>query len=130
MEIKKENMYTISKKFSFSASHSLKNLPEGHPCRNMHGHNYVITVELRSINLDEAGFVLDYRKLDLVKSFLDKNFDHQHLNDVVDFNPSAENLARYIFKSLCQSIPLLSAVEVSETDKTLARYEPSFDNIE
>jgi len=95
----------------------------------MHGHNYVITVELRSINLDEAGFVLDYRKLDLVKSFLDKNFDHQHLNDVVDFNPSAENLARYIFKLFCQSIPLLSAVEVSETDKTLARYEPSFDNI-
>lgn len=124
-------MYIISKSFSFSASHTLENLPENHPCSKLHGHNYIVTVELNATVLNEAGFVLDYRKLEPIKKWIDEVLDHSHLNDVVDFNPSAENLACYLHHSCKTLLPDLykkgiwvSAVTVSETDKTKARYEP------
>ncbi|MGZ7294620.1 6-carboxytetrahydropterin synthase, partial [Streptococcus pyogenes] len=40
--------------------------------------------------LDDVGFVLDYRALAGFGAWLDEKFDHQHLNDRVGFNPTAE----------------------------------------
>jgi 6-pyruvoyltetrahydropterin/6-carboxytetrahydropterin synthase len=124
-------MYIISKEFRFSASHTLVNLPEDHPCSRVHGHNYIVTIELSSPNLNETGFVLDYRKLEPIKKWIDEVLDHRHLNDIVEFNPSAENLAYYLHYTCKTVLPDLykkgiwiSAVTVSETDKTKARYEP------
>lgn len=117
-------MYIIRKEFAFSASHQLNCLPEDHPCTRLHGHNYVVTVELRSEELNEAGFVLDYRALDDVKKFIDNTLDHRHLNDVFDFQPSAENMAEALYNVFSAMHSEVCAVEVSETPKTLARYEP------
>ena len=131
-------MYTISKEFHFSASHVLRNLPGNHPCSRMHGHNYIIVVFLQSSKLNQAGFVVDYRDLEPIKKFIDEQMDHRHLNDVfsnslnipsefVGMNPSAENLAKFIYKRFCKEFPQLIAVSVKETDKTEAHYEPEFD---
>ena len=117
-------MYTISKEFAFSAAHTLNGLPADHPCSRLHGHNYVIIVELSSVKLDHVGFVTDYRKLDPVKQYIDTNLDHKNLNDVLEFNPTAENIAKYLFKIFTKTFPQLSAVSVKETPKTLARYTP------
>lgn len=116
-------MYKISKQFSFSASHILEGLPENHPCTRLHGHNYVVTVYLRSETLDEKGFVKDYRELNQIKEYIDKNLDHRHLNDVFDVNPTAENIAGKLFEIFIKEIPQIYAVEVSETPKTSAIYE-------
>jgi len=116
-------MYKISKQFSFSASHVLSGLAPDHPCTRIHGHNYVITVHLKSKNLNEAGFVKDYRELQYIKEYIDNNLDHRHLNDILDFNPSAENIAKYLFDLFKNELPELYAVEVSETPKTTAVYE-------
>ena len=117
-------MYKISKQFAFSASHVLRELPEGHPCARLHGHNYVVTIHLRSEILDKFGFVKDYGALDFVKDYIDKTLDHRHLNDVVPFHPTAENIAHYLFGVFSAKLPELYAVEVSETPKTSAIYEP------
>lgn len=116
-------MYKISKQFSFSASHVLEGLPADHPCTRLHGHNYVVTVHLRSETLDEKGFVRDYRELDLIKDYIDKHLDHRHLNEVFDFNPTAENIAKELYDLFVKDIPQIYAVEVSETPKTTAIYE-------
>lgn len=116
-------MYKISKQFSFSASHILEGLSPDHPCTRLHGHNYVVTVHLRSETLDEKGFVRDYRELDVVKVYIDEHLDHRHLNDVFDFNPTAENIARRLYDLFVKDIPQIYAVEVSETPKTTAIYE-------
>ena len=87
-------MYKISKQFSFSASHVLDELPDGHPCAHMHGHNYVVTIHLRSKELNNYGFVRDYRDLNFVKEFLNNTLDHRHLNDIIPYHPTAENIAR------------------------------------
>ena len=117
-------MYTISKEFHFSASHELKGLSQDHPCTKLHGHNYIVIVELKSKNLNAVGFVKDYRELTSIKTFIDGALDHKHLNDFLDFNPSAENIAKHLFDLFKPNFPQLSAISVKETDKTIARYEP------
>ena len=121
-------MYVIRKEFAFSASHQLKGLPEDHPCSRVHGHNYVITVELQSDKINEVGFVQDYRALDPIKKWIDDHFDHRHLNDVMPLNPSAERIAKFLFELFTDDFPTLWAVEVSETPKTTARYTPDYDS--
>jgi len=117
-------MYKISKQFSFSASHVLSLLGANHPCARMHGHNYVITVHLKSETLDEYGFVKDYKALKIVKEYIDEALDHRHLNDVIPGHPTSENIAKFIFNKFKPEIPELYAVEVSETPQTSCIYEP------
>ena len=121
-------MYIIRKEFHFSASHQLNGLPKTHPCSRLHGHNYVITVELKSDQLNVVGFVKDYRELDVIKDWIDSTLDHEHLNSVLSFNPTAENMANFFYHTFIELLPQsnswISAVEVSETPKTMARYEP------
>ncbi|MDL2256756.1 6-carboxytetrahydropterin synthase QueD [Bacteroidales bacterium OttesenSCG-928-I14] len=117
-------MYKISKQFSFSASHVLSMLEEGHPCARMHGHNYTITVHLKSDTLDEYGFVKDYKALKVVKQYIDDTLDHRHLNDIIPGHPTSENIAKFIYDRFKKDIPELYAVEVSETPKTSCIYEP------
>lgn len=116
-------MYKISKQFAFSASHILEGLSEDHPCARMHGHNYVVTVHLKSKELNEVGFVRDYRALSIIKDYIDNTLDHRHLNDILDVNPTAENIARELYNRFVQDIPEIYAIEVSETPKTSAIYE-------
>jgi 6-pyruvoyltetrahydropterin/6-carboxytetrahydropterin synthase len=117
-------MFKITKEFSFCASHQLNGLREGHPCSRVHGHNYKVKVELKSNNLDKTGMVQDYGELKPIKNWVDEKLDHRHLNEVIPGNPTAENIARWICFQWKPHFPMLSAVEVSETDKTWARYEP------
>lgn len=116
-------MYTISKEFHFSASHILHGLEEGHPCGRLHGHNYVIIVELSAYDVDENGFVEDYGKLKDIGKYIDENLDHRHLNDVLIGQPSAENIARHFFEKFKHAHPMITAVYVKETPKTIAKYD-------
>lgn len=117
-------MYKISKEFSFSAAHSLFGLPDDHPCSRMHGHNYVVTVHLRSQELNQQGFVRDYNELKIVKDYIDSTLDHRNLNDIMaPLNSSAENLAKKLCDIFKPQLPELYAIEVSETPKTSAIYE-------
>lgn len=115
-------MYTISKEFHFSASHQLKGLAENHPCSRLHGHNYIVEVQLQSEELDEKGFVVDYGGLSIIKDYIDSVLDHKHLNDVMDNNPTAENIATSLYKIFKLHFPQLWAVTISETPKTKATY--------
>ncbi|MFD9733513.1 6-pyruvoyl tetrahydropterin synthase family protein [Umezawaea sp. NPDC059074] len=120
-------MLTIAKEFHFSASHQLAHLPADHQCARLHGHNYVIEIELRAHpdELTPAGFVRDYGELDDFKKWVDAELDHRHLNDrVAGANPSAENIAMWVYREWSGRIPELSAVRVSETPKTWAEYRP------
>ena len=117
-------MYKISKQFSFSASHALELLPEDHPCARLHGHNYLVTVHLKSEVLDEYGFVKDYKVLKTVQQFIDETLDHRHLNDLIPVHPTSENIARFLYEQFKPDIPELYAVEVSETPQTSCIYEP------
>ncbi|MDH2326938.1 6-pyruvoyl tetrahydropterin synthase family protein [Cereibacter sp. SYSU M97828] len=116
-------MYRITKEFHFSASHRLDHLPSDHQCARLHGHNYIVVVELAAADLNADGFVRDYHELAELKHYIDTEFDHRHLNDRIAV-PTAETLARH-FHDWCRlRWPETSAVRVSETPKTWAEYRP------
>ncbi|WP_367716387.1 6-carboxytetrahydropterin synthase QueD [Nitratireductor sp. GISD-1A_MAKvit] len=118
-------MYRVSKEFHFSASHRLANLPDDHPCARLHGHNYIVVVELAGERLDNHGFVRDYRELKPLKDHIDDTLDHRHLNEVFGHDGvTAEFLAKALFDWCRTRWSEVTAVRVSETPKTWAEYRP------
>lgn len=117
-------MFRISKEFHFSASHRLDHLHSDHQCARMHGHNYIVVVELSAPDLNSDGFVRDYDELKALKAYIDGSFDHRHLNDVIDVHTTAENLAKHFYDWCAARWPETTAVKVSETPKTWAEYRP------
>jgi 6-pyruvoyltetrahydropterin/6-carboxytetrahydropterin synthase len=116
-------MYTITKEYHFSASHVLKHLPADHPCARLHGHNYIVKVELQSDTLNANGFVVDYRDLDALKHYINDSIDHRHLNDVLGDNyVTAELIAQHFYEWCKKRWAQVSAVMVSETPRTWAEY--------
>lgn len=124
-------MYTVAKKFTFAASHHHTKLPEGHPCRRNHGHNWEVEIGFEVDSLDEHDFVIDYGAIrEVAKPYLDQ-FDHQDLNEVLHgVNPSCENLAKLFFTDLSklfdeQVNQTPSFVRVCEAPGTYAEYRPT-----
>lgn len=108
-------MYYVKKTLEISAAHRLT-LDYESKCTALHGHNWIITVFCRAAELDQNGMVVDFS---LIKSKVKSVLDHQVLNDVVPFNPTAENIAKWI----CDQVPCCYRVEVQESKGNVAIYE-------
>ncbi|HMB12555.1 MAG TPA: 6-pyruvoyl tetrahydropterin synthase family protein [Roseovarius sp.] len=118
-------MYRITKEFHFSASHQLHGLPPEHQCARLHGHNYIVVVELTAADLNPHGFVRDYLDLAALKRYIDDELDHRHLNDVLgDGCVTAERMAKHFYDWCHARWPEVTAIKVSETPKTWAEYRP------
>lgn len=117
-------MITIAKRYEFSAAHRLPGLPDGHPCKRLHGHGYEAEIQLHGVP-GETGFVVDYHKIDDVWTAAIKPvLDHYYINEISGLEtPSTEVLAIWIFDRLLSSRigPLLSAVLVRESRSTWAK---------
>lgn len=117
-------VYRIAKSFNFCASHIQLNLPAEHKCSRLHGHNYKLVVYLESESVDEqTGFVEDVAVLDGLKQYIDETIDHRHLNEIFDFAPSAENLAKHLFYIALQYCAKVCKVQLFETESIFAEYE-------
>lgn len=108
-------MYTVIKKMEISAAHQLQ-LSYSSKCEMLHGHNWIITIYCRSKELNADGMVIDFTH---IKSMVKEKLDHQNLNEILPFNPTAENIAHWI----CQQIPNCYKVEVEESQNNTAVYE-------
>jgi len=99
-------MYEVMIEERFSAAHQLRD-PKGKP-ENLHGHNWKVQAAVTSKTVDEAGLVLDFRKLKAALQKVLLPFEHVYLNEVEPFtrqNPSSENIARWIYDRLLEEIP-------------------------
>ena len=112
----KNNMYYVRKTLEVSAAHNLK-LDYESKCEGLHGHNWYITVYLKSEELDKNGMVMDFT---IIKKKIMEKMDHKYLNDVFDFNPTAENIAKWVQQELGDKC---YRVEVEESKNNLAIYE-------
>ena len=108
-------MYYVTKTIEISAAHRLT-LDYESKCTAIHGHNWIVTVYCRARELNANGMVTDFTD---IKRRVMEPLDHTFLNDVVPFNPTAENLARWI----CDQVPNCYRVEVRESEGNTAAYE-------
>lgn len=108
-------MYYISKRMEIAGAHRLE-LDYLSKCNNPHGHNWLVTVHIKGKELNHNGMLYDFTH---IKSEIMDRLDHQYLNDVFDFNPTAENIARWI----CEQIDGCYKVEVQESEGNIAIYE-------
>ena len=111
-------MYTVIKRMEVSAAHSLK-LSYQSKCENLHGHNWIITVYCRAKELNADGMVVDFSH---IKQAVKEKLDPRNINEVLPFNPTAENMARWI----CSQIPTCFKVEVQESESNVATYEKEY----
>jgi 6-pyruvoyltetrahydropterin/6-carboxytetrahydropterin synthase len=114
-------MYTMRVREHFDAAHHLGGY-EG-KCARVHGHRWIVEVEIEGDKTDSIGMVQDFRRLrEILRSILP---DHLDINEVyTDMNPTAENLARVLFEHMKARIPETVAVTVWETPDCGCRYTP------
>lgn len=108
-------MYTVIKRMEISAAHQLS-LSYNSKCEHLHGHNWIITVYCRSRELNDDGMVVDFGH---IKQVVKEQLDHRNLNEVLPFNPTAENIAHWI----ARHTPHCFKVEVQESEGNTAIYE-------
>ena len=108
-------MYYVTKRLEISSAHSL-NLTYKSKCEALHGHNWIVVIHCRSEKLNADGMVTDFTD---IKEKITGALDHKNLNEVFDFNPTAENIARWI----CDNVENAWKVEVWESEMNMAAYE-------
>ena len=121
-------MFEITIEETFAAGHALRNYHG--KCENVHGHNYRCQLTLAGEQLDQTGLLMDFVELKRVLLSVIDRLDHQWLNDYPPFdvlNPSAENIAKYIYDEVRQGIRTeadvrIESVKLWETDTSSATY--------
>jgi 6-pyruvoyltetrahydropterin/6-carboxytetrahydropterin synthase len=113
----------IYKEFSFDSAHFLPNVPDGHKCKNMHGHTYRLRVYIDGPIDAHLGWIMDFKELkDSVGPIIDQ-LDHNLINNIPGLeNPTAENITIWIWNRIKPALPLLSRIELFETPTTGVLY--------
>jgi 6-pyruvoyltetrahydropterin/6-carboxytetrahydropterin synthase len=115
-------------------------------CAHLHGHNYRIHFICESDNLDSVGRVIDFSVIkEKLCMWVENEWDHRflvwdgdpigaYLLDIDDqvvrvpFNPTAENMAKYLVEDIGPAVLFgtgvrLTMVDIEETAKCSASYE-------
>lgn len=117
-------MFEVMVEKTFDSAHFLENY-DG-PCARMHGHTYKVQVTVMGSQVDKkVGMLIDFSDVKLHLNKLVSKLDHQVLNELLDFNTTAELLAKYFYDELKPSMPSyckLKKVCIWETPTSCATY--------
>ena len=119
--------YTLKVVSDFASAHTLRGYPGA--CSRMHGHNWKVETEIEASSLDETGMAIDFKTIRQETIKLTDRLDHRYLNEIKPFdtiNPTAENIAAYIFEGLSKILNTDSvriiAITLWETERACVRY--------
>jgi len=119
--------YTLKIVTDFAAAHTLRNYPGD--CANLHGHNWKVEVEVVATSLNDVGIGMDFKQIRKNAKAICDDLDHTYLNDLDAFsniNPTAENIAAYLFQALKKNLNTdtthVSAVTIWETERACVTY--------
>ena len=102
----------LSVDFHFCSAHRLPYYDGA--CSRMHGHNYKLQVVIRGEPEPHQGLVMDFDDINkVVNERVMALCDHKVLNDTIE-NPTAENIASWVFHRLSGHLPGLFEVRLWE----------------
>jgi 6-pyruvoyltetrahydropterin/6-carboxytetrahydropterin synthase len=110
--------FKLWKDFSFEAAHQLTKVPPGHQCGRLHGHSYKVRIHCEGKLDPSRDWVVDYAEIAGVVRPVIQSLDHTNLNDRLDCETTAENLAWWLAEKIGPKLPEMFAVEVFETPTT------------
>ncbi|HOI43489.1 MAG TPA: 6-carboxytetrahydropterin synthase [Elusimicrobiales bacterium] len=132
-------MYKIKKTFHLAYGHRL--LHYKGKCENLHGHNGLVEITLKSETLDGEKMVMDFTEVGAkMKAWLDENLDHKTILAADDplaavlekegqrcyltaENPTAEVLARLVFEAAEKMGLSVAKAAFWETPTSMASYK-------
>lgn len=121
--------FIITKKFDFEAAHFIPAFPEGHKCRQMHGHSFKVEVKITGEYDAKMGILMDFADIkSVVKPYIDY-MDHACLNELGEQdeipllqNPTSENICVWLYQELAPKLPMLKSIVVHETCTSKCEY--------
>lgn len=123
-------MYYLTIREHIDAAHSLRGYKGA--CANLHGHTWIIELTVKGHKLDELGILTDFKHLKMILvTRTGHRFDHKCWNNHEPFdkiNPTAENIARYVYDDVVASGLLSEGISVDnvkvwESEKACAIYK-------
>lgn len=133
--------YIVTKVIDFCYGHRLLNYAG--KCKNLHGHNGRLEIDIAADKLDTRGIAQDFSDIKkTVKGWVDTELDHKMLlnekDPMVPFfqekgeslflfqdNPTAENIAKLIFEAAKKMGFAVTEVRLWETADSYATYRES-----
>ncbi len=113
----------IYKKFTFDSAHFLPFVPEGHKCKNMHGHTYHLTAYFEGPLHPELGWLVDFADVKSIIKPIVAQIDHQVLNEIEGLeNPTCEVIAVWLWDKIKPQLPSLVEIKLDETPTSGAIY--------
>ncbi|MDG4812989.1 6-carboxytetrahydropterin synthase QueD [Hydrogenovibrio sp. 3SP14C1] len=119
--------FVLKTLLDFASAHSLRGYPGD--CAKLHGHNWKIEVQVVGDKLNEIGMLVDFKEIKRHAKEVIAELDHTFLNDHPHFkekNPTAENIAEYLYQQIQQRIQTPSvrmhSLTVWENDRNCVIY--------
>lgn len=104
----------IVKSMSFDAAHFLDHDPDQRPYARMHGHSFVMEVEIAGEPDASAGWVVDFAEVEEALKGLHDQLDHRLLNEIEGLErPTLENICQWAAAKLRPQFAGLRQVRVS-----------------
>jgi 6-pyruvoyltetrahydropterin/6-carboxytetrahydropterin synthase len=114
----------IFKQFTFDSAHFLPHVPDGHKCKEIHGHTYRLTIFVEGDLEKTLEWVMDFAEMKGVIDPVVKSIDHKLLNNISGLeNPTCEIIAVWLWNKIKPSLPLMTKIELHETPTSGAVYE-------
>lgn len=126
--------YELNKDMNFAAAHHIPH-PDAGVCQNIHGHTYFVNVTIAGDELDDTGFLVDFK---FIKNLVHGQWDHSLLNDDTShfsstdssYFPTTEVVARTIWQRIQHHLdtmknkPTCIQVLVRETPTSYVLFRP------
>jgi len=119
--------FVLKTLLDFAAAHTLNGYPGD--CSKLHGHNWKLEIQVKGTELNDIGMVIDFKEIKRHAKEVVKELDHTYLNDHPHFkerNPTAENIAQYLFQTIAARINCdqvqMDSVTVWENDRNCVIY--------
>jgi 6-pyruvoyltetrahydropterin/6-carboxytetrahydropterin synthase len=114
---------SLTREFHFDAAQALTVFPEGHKCRQLHGHSFTLQVSVEGEVDSKTGLLFDHAQIKAAVQPLVDQLDHRYLNEIEGLeNPTIEVMCKWFWDRVKPALPALSEIKLLETPRAWCSY--------